>query len=220
MKLIKDYQQSIDNENTYEINDNNETRNNDYNINNNSLLEEKNSMNDSLYQRPNFINANNKKPVKMNFDYKVERNLLGNENLKNLNSNKMKEDMNNIQNKKEKYSLDETNDFNKRIIYNEERTMKNANKNIIYNDEYDIGMKDGLKYYNRRVNDKNFRNDEFDDNYNKEKTEINNKIQYKTNDNFYDNENYLKLNDINKRYSSSRQRKNMNYNSLGIKSCP
>ena len=55
---IKDYQQTIDNENTNEINDNIETRNNNYNINNNSsILEERNTMNDSLYQKYNERNG-------------------------------------------------------------------------------------------------------------------------------------------------------------------
>ena len=220
---IKDYQQTIDNENTNEINDNIETRNNNYNINNNSsILEERNTMNDSLYQKQNIINSNNNnKLTKMNFDYKIDRNLLGKENLKNLNMNKMKEDMNNLQIKKDKYSMDEINEINKRMIYNEDRTMKNENKDIIFNDDYDMGLKDGLKYYNRRINDKNFRNKEnIDDNYSKENSELINEIKYKTRDNYYENEEYLKQNDINKKYASFRPRKNMNFNSLGIKSYP
>ena len=219
---IKDYQQTIDNENTNEINDNIETRNNNYNINNNSsILEERNTMNDSLYQKQNIINPNNNKLAKMNFDYKIDRNLLGKENLKNLNMNKMKEDMNNLQIKKDKYSMDEINEINKRMIYNEDRTLKNENKDIIFNDDCDMGMKDGLKYYNRRINDKNFRNKEnIDDNYSKENSELINEIKYKTRDNYYENEEYLKQNDINKRYASFRPRKNMNFNSLGIKSYP
>ena len=220
---IKDYQQTIDNENTNEINDNIETRNNNYNINNNSsILEERNTMNDSLYQKQNIINSNNNnKLTKMNFDYKIDRNLLGKENLKNLNMNKMKEDMNNLQIKKDKYSMDEINEINKRMIYNEDRTLKNENKDIIFNDDYDMGLKDGLKYYNRRINDKNFRNKEnIDDNYSKENSELINEIKYKTRDNYYENEEYLKQNDINKKYASFRPRKNMNFNSLGIKSYP
>ena len=219
---IKDYQQTIDNENTNEMNDNIETRNNNYNINNNSsILEERNTMNDSLYQKQNIINSNNNKLTKMNFDYKIDRNLLGKENLKNLNMNKMKEDMNNLQIKKDKYSMDEINEINKRMIYNEDRTLKNENKDIIFNDDYDMGLKDGLKYYNRRINDKNFRNKEnIDDNYSKENSELINEIKYKTRDNYYENEEYLKQNDINKRYASFRPRKNMNFTSLGIKSYP
>ena len=220
---IKDYQQTIDNENTNEMNDNIETRNNNYNINNNSsILEERNTMNDSLYQKQNIINSNNNnKLTKMNFDYKIDRNLLGKENLKNLNMNKMKEDMNNLQIKKDKYSMDEINEINKRMIYNEDRTLKNENKDIIFNDDYDMGLKDGLKYYNRRINDKNFRNKEnIDDNYSKENSELINEIKYKTRDNYYENEEYLKQNDINKKYASFRPRKNMNFNSLGIKSYP
>ena len=221
---IKDYQQTIDNENTNEMNDNIETRNNNYNINNNSsILEERNTMNDSLYQKQNIINSNNNnnKLTKMNFDYKIDRNLLGKENLKNLNMNKMKEDMNNLQIKKDKYSMDEINEINKRMIYNEDRTLKNENKDIIFNDDYDMGLKDGLKYYNRRINDKNFRNKEnIDDNYSKENSELINEIKYKTRDNYYENEEYLKQNDTNKKYASFRPRKNMNFNSLGIKSYP
>ena len=171
---MKDYLQSSDNDNNNEINENIESKNDEYNMNNNTARERRNSMNDSEYQKPNVISNNYKsKNVKMNFDYKIERNDLENMN-DNNNSNRM--------------------------VFNEE-----------------------IKYYrkdkNMNRNDKNIRNKEnIDNNYNEENMEINNRIKYKTRD-FADNEEYMRQNDINnnKGFNSYRTRKNMNFNSFGVK---
>ena len=84
-----------------EINENAESKNNDYiiNMNNNSPREE---INDSEYQKSNNI-AN--KNIKMNFDYRIERN-----NLEDENMNRMKNDMNNMKIKNEKFKMEEIND--------------------------------------------------------------------------------------------------------------
>ena len=92
---MKDYYQTNENENNYEINENMESKENTYNnmnnINNNSIREGRNSVNDSEYQKSN---------IKMNFNYKNE-----------LNENK--------------YDIEDMNINNKRIIYNDERNIKN-----------------------------------------------------------------------------------------------
>ena len=95
---------------------------------------------------------------------------------------------------------------NKRIIYNEERNIKN-NKEIIYND----------KYYNKNINE-NSQNENTDENYNEQK-EMNKKMKYKKM-NYEDNDEYIKPNQYEekKAYSSTyRPRKNMNFNFLGVK---
>ena len=138
-----------------EINENAESKNNDYiiNMNNNSSREE---INDSEYQKSNNIAYKNKN-IKMNFDYRIERN-----NLEDENMNRMKNDMNNMKIKNEKFKMEEINDNSNRIIYKEERNIKNNNnKDIIYNnDEYDIRNKEELKYYRRdkNMNERNYKN--------------------------------------------------------------
>ena len=173
---MKDYYQTNENENNYEINENMESKENTYNnmnnINNNSMREGRNSVNDSEYQKSN---------IKMNFNYKNE-----------LNENK--------------YDIEDMNIDNKRIIYNEERNIKN-NKEIIYND----------KYYNKNINE-NSQNENTDENYNEQK-EMNKKMKYKKM-NYEDNDEYIKPNQYEekKAYSSTyRPRKNMNFNFLGVK---
>ena len=201
--------------NNNEINENAESKNNEYNINmnNNSSREE---INDSEYQKSNNI-SNKNKNIKMNFDYRIERN-----NIEDESMNKMKNDMNNIKIKKEKFKMEEIDDNNNsnRIIYNEERNIKNNNKDIIYNnDEYDIRNKEELKYYRRDkiMNERNYKNKEnISNNHNEDNIEINNAIKYKTRD-ISDNDEYLRKNDINKGFISYRTRKNVNFNSLGIK---
>ena len=172
---MKDYYQTNENENNYEINENMESKENTYNnmnnINNNSMKEGRNSVNDSEYQKSN---------IKMNFNYKNE-----------LNENK--------------YDIEDMNINNKRIIYNEERNIKN-NKEIIYND----------KYYNKNINENSHENT--DENYNEQK-EMNKKMKYKKM-NYEDNDEYIKPNQYEekKAYSSTyRPRKNMNFNFLGVK---
>ena len=173
---MKDYYQTNENENNYEINENVESKENTYNnmnnINNNSIREGRNSVNDSEYQKSN---------IKMNFNYKNE-----------LNENK--------------YDIEDMNIDNKRIIYNDERNIKN-NKEIIYND----------KYYNKNINE-NSQNENTDENYNEQK-EMNKKMKYKKM-NYEDNDEYIKPNQYEekKAYSSTyRPRKNMNFNFLGVK---
>ena len=173
---MKDYYQTNENENNYEINENVESKENTYNnmnnINNNSIREGRNSVNDSEYQKSN---------IKMNFNYKNE-----------LNENK--------------YDIEDMNINNKRIIYKEERNIKN-NKEIIYND----------KYYNKNINE-NSQNENTDENYNEQK-EMNKKMKYKKM-NYEDNDEYIKPNQYEekKAYSSTyRPRKNMNFNFLGVK---
>ena len=182
---MKDYYQTNENENNYEINENMESKENTYNnmnnINNNSIREGRNSVNDSEYQKSNIIENNKNRNIKMNFNYKNE-----------LNENK--------------YDIEDMNINNKRIIYNEERNIKN-NKEIIYND----------KYYNKNINE-NSQNENTDENYNEQK-EMNKKMKYKKM-NYEDNDEYIKPNQYEekKAYSSTyRPRKNMNFNFLGVK---
>ena len=187
---MKDYYQTNDNENNFEINDNMESKENTYNmnLNNNSIREGRNSANDSEYQKSNIIDNNKNRNVKMNFNYKNE-----------LNDDNVKEKM-------DKYDMRDINLNNKRIIYNEERNMEN-NKDIIYND----------KYYNKNMNE-NSQNENTDENYNEQKIEMNKKMKFKR-ANYDDNDEYVKPNQFeeNKAYSTYRPRKNMNFNFLGVK---
>ena len=217
---MKDYHQSSDNENNNEVNENMESKENDYNVNlinnnNISTREGRNSINDSEYQKSNIIsNANKNRNIKMNFDYKLDKNEIDNDN---MNMNNIKNDMNNMKNKKEKYSMEDMNDNKNMMIYKEDRNMKN-NKEIIYNDDYDMRNKEELKYYRRdkNVNEKNRRNNEnLDENFNEENLEVNNKVKYKSRDNYIEDEEYMRANSNNKGYTSYRTRKNMNFNCLG-----
>ena len=173
---MKDYHQSSDND----MNDNLESKDNEYNV-----IKEGN---DSEFERQERINNNNKN-IKMNFDYKIERNDLLDENIKNNNEK-----------------------------------IKNNNKEIIYNEEYDIRNKNEEKKYYRR--DKNINEENTDDNYNEENDEFNNNknMKYKTRgnyDNNNNNEEYIRPidnnNNNNKGYNTYRNRKNMNFNFLGVK---
>ena len=217
---MKDYHQSSDNENNNEVNENMESKENDYNVNlinnnNISTREGRNSINDSEYQKSNIIsNANKNRNIKMNFDYKLDKNEIDNDN---MNMNNIKNDMNNMKNKKEKYSMEDMNDNKNMMIYKEDRNMKN-NKEIIYNDDYDMRNKEELKYYRRdkNLNEKNRRNNEnLDENFNEENLEVNNKVKYKSRDNYIEDEEYMRANSNNKGYTSYRTRKNMNFNCLG-----
>ena len=99
---MKEYHQTNENENNYEINENMESKENTYNnINLNS--------NDSEYQKSNIIENNNnqKRNIKMNFNYKDELNEENN-----------------------KYDIEERNlKNNKEIIYNDKYYNKNMNEN-------------------------------------------------------------------------------------------
>ena len=195
---MKDYYQTNENENNYEINENMESKENTYNnmnnINNNSIREGRNSVNDSEYQKSN---------IKMNFNYKNE-----------LNENK--------------YDIEDMNMNNKRIIYNEERNIKNNkeiiyndkcyNKNINensqnensdenYNEQKEMNKKMKYKKMNYEDNDEYIKPNQYEekkaysstyrprknmnfnflgvkpyqDNYNKQFK------NYEKNDNYYDN---------------------------------
>ena len=175
-------------ENENSVNENMESKENDYNMNlNNNNISTKegiNSLNDSDYQKSNMNNKN--RNIKMNFDYKMDRNDIDSDN------------MNNMKIKKEKY--DEMNENKNRILYKEERNIKNNNKEIIYNDEYDM---------------RNYRRDKRN---NEIENEEDNKIKYRTRDNYVENDEYSRANSNNfKGYTYYRTRKNMNFNSLGVK---
>ena len=125
---MKDYHQTNENENNYEINENMESKENTYNnINLNS--------NDSEYQKSNIIENNNnqKRNIKMNFNYKDELNEENN-----------------------KYDIEERNlKNNKEIIYNDKYYNKNMNENTQnentddnYND-HKIEMNKKIKYKTR-----------------------------------------------------------------------
>ena len=119
---MKDYYQTNENENNYEINENMESKENTYNnmnnINNNSIREGRNSVNDSEYQKSN---------IKMNFNYKNE-----------LNENK--------------YDIEDMNMNNKRIIYNEERNIKNNKEIIYNDKYYNKNMNENSQNENTDEN--------------------------------------------------------------------
>ena len=210
---MKDYRQSSsDNENNGEQNENMESKDNDLNMNNmnnlnnnnGSLTPVENALNDSDYRKGNNKDNNNEinnqnRNVKMNFDYKMERNDMGG----NDNSNN-------------------------RIIYNEEReregerNLVKKNKEMIYNDDYEYEMrnKEEKRYYRR---DKNETADEnTDDNYNNNQENWEkNKMKYKTRGNYLDkeinedNEEYTRPPMVDNRgFTSYRNKKiaNANYN--------
>ena len=119
---MKDYYQTNENENNYEINENMESKENTYNnmnnINNNSIREGRNSVNDSEYQKSN---------IKMNFNYKNE-----------LNENK--------------YDIEDMNINNKRIIYNEERNIKNNKEIIYNDKYYNKNINENSQNENTDEN--------------------------------------------------------------------
>ena len=119
---MKDYYQTNENENNYEINENMESKENTYNnmnnINNNSMREGRNSVNDSEYQKSN---------IKMNFNYKNE-----------LNENK--------------YDIEDMNINNKRIIYNEERNIKNNKEIIYNDKYYNKNINENSQNENTDEN--------------------------------------------------------------------
>ena len=195
---MKDYYQTNENENNYEINENKESKENTYNnmnnINNNSMKEGRNSVNDSEYQKSN---------IKMNFNYKNE-----------LNENKYDiEDMN-INNKRIIYNDERNIKNNKEIIYNDKYYNKNINENSQnentdekYNEEKEMNKKMKYKKMNYEDNDEYIKPNQYEekkaysstyrprknmnfnflgvkpyqDNYNKQFK------NYEKNDNYYDN---------------------------------
>ena len=195
---MKDYRQSSsDNENNLEQNENLESKDNDLNLNNmnnnngSTIPMENNTLNESEYKKSNkIINEinNPNRNVKMNFDYKIERN-----------------DM-------------KINDNNNRIIYNEERerNLMKKNKNMIYNDDYEYEMrnKEEKRYYQREKNE--MPNESVDDNYNNEANWENDKMKYKSRTNYINNEeneeNMRQRMVDKKEYNSLRMRKINNFN--------
>ena len=195
---MKDYYQTNENENNYEINENVESKENTYNnmnnINNNSMKEGRNSVNDSEYQKSN---------IKMNFNYKNE-----------LNENKYDiEDMN-INNKRIIYNEERNIKNNKEIIYNDKYYNKNINENSQnentdenYNEQKEMNKKMKYKKMNYEDNDEYIKPNQYEekkaysstyrprknmnfnflgvkpyqDNYNKQFK------NYEKNDNYYDN---------------------------------
>ena len=195
---MKDYYQTNENENNYEINENMESKENTYNnmnnINNNSMREGRNSVNDSEYQKSN---------IKMNFNYKNE-----------LNENKYDiEDMN-INNKRIIYNEERNIKNNKEIIYNDKCYNKNINENSQnentdenYNEQKEMNKKMKYKKMNYEDNDEYIKPNQYEekkaysstyrprknmnfnflgvkpyqDNYNKQFK------NYEKNDNYYDN---------------------------------
>ena len=195
---MKDYYQTNENENNYEINENVESKENTYNnmnnINNNSIREGRNSVNDSEYQKSN---------IKMNFNYKNE-----------LNENKYDiEDMN-INNKRIIYNEERNIKNNKEIIYNDKCYNKNINENSQnentdenYNEQKEMNKKMKYKKMNYEDNDEYIKPNQYEekkaysstyrprknmnfnflgvkpyqDNYNKQFK------NYEKNDNYYDN---------------------------------
>ena len=195
---MKDYYQTNENENNYEINENMESKENTYNnmnnINNNSIREGRNSVNDSEYQKSN---------IKMNFNYKNE-----------LNENKYDiEDMN-INNKRIIYNDERNIKNNKEIIYNDKYYNKNINENSQnentdenYNEQKEMNKKMKHKKMNYEDNDEYIKPNQYEekkaysstyrprknmnfnflgvkpyqDNYNKQFK------NYEKNDNYYDN---------------------------------
>ena len=195
---MKDYYQTNENENNYEINENMESKENTYNnmnnINNNSIREGRNSVNDSEYQKSN---------IKMNFNYKNE-----------LNENKYDiEDMN-INNKRIIYNEERNIKNNKEIIYNDKYYNKNINENSQnentdenYNEQKEMNKKMKYKKMNYEDNDEYIKPNQYEekkaysstyrprknmnfnflgvkpyqDNYNKQFK------NYEKNDNYYDN---------------------------------
>ena len=195
---MKDYYQTNENENNYEINENMESKENTYNnmnnINNNSIREGRNSVNDSEYQKSN---------IKMNFNYKNE-----------LNENKYDiEDMN-INNKRIIYNEERNIKNNKEIIYNDKYYNKNINENSQnentdenYNEQKEMNKKMKHKKMNYEDNDEYIKPNQYEekkaysstyrprknmnfnflgvkpyqDNYNKQFK------NYEKNDNYYDN---------------------------------
>ena len=195
---MKDYYQTNENENNYEINENMESKENTYNnmnnINNNSMREGRNSVNDSEYQKSN---------IKMNFNYKNE-----------LNENKYDiEDMN-INNKRIIYNEERNIKNNKEIIYNDKYYNKNINENSQnentdenYNEQKEMNKKMKYKKMNYEDNDEYIKPNQYEekkaysstyrprknmnfnflgvkpyqDNYNKQYK------NYEKNDNYYDN---------------------------------
>jgi len=195
---MKDYRQSSnENENNIELNENLESKENDLilnNTNNNNIkgntlpINNNNSLNDSELIKSNKIQEpNSKRNIKMNFDYKMDRNDMNANNNINNNSKRViySEDYE-IRNKEEKRYKNNINNNNTPNEDSEENynQMNWDNKakykmrgNYDENEEY-IRNKEYISFRNRK---NNFIDKPYQDNYNK---------QYKNFDkkeNYYDN---------------------------------
>ena len=158
---MKDYRQSSsDNENNLEQNDNLESKDNDLNLNNannnnGSLMPIENTLNESDFRKDNKINSemnNQNRNVKMNFDYKMERDIGGND------SNRI------IYNEERE----------------RERNLGKKNKEMIYSEDYEYEMRNKdeneKRYYRRDKSETPNENNE--ENYNNQ-WENNNNMKYK-----------------------------------------
>ena len=195
---MKDYRQSSsDNENNLEQNENLESKDNDLNVNNannnnGSLMPIENTLNESDYRKDNKINSemnNQNRNVKMNFDYKMERDVGGN-------------DSNRIIYNEER-----------------ERNLGKKNKEMIYSEDYDYKLRNKdeneKRYYRRDKSE--IPNENNEDNYNNQ-WENNNNIKYKKRGNYLDKENneeneeYMRQGMGDRGYTSYRNKKNLNLN--------
>ena len=195
---MKDYRQSSsDNENNLEQNENLESKDNDLNVNNannnnGSLMPIENTLNESDYRKDNKINSemnNQNRNVKMNFDYKMERDVGGN-------------DSNRIIYNEER-----------------ERNLGKKNKEMIYSEDYEYELRNKdeneKRYYRRDKSETPNENNE--DNYNNQ-WENNNNIKYKKRGNYLDKENneeneeYMRQGMGDRGYTSYRNKKNLNLN--------
>jgi hypothetical protein len=201
---MKDYRQSSnDNENNIELNENLESKENDLNLNNTNNINNKgttlpanNTLNDSeLMKSNNLMNEpKGNRNIKMNFDYKMERNDM-NVNKKNLANNKrlIYNDDYEIRNKEEKRYKNEIpkedidENYTKGNWENKAKYKMRVNyydkENNEENEEYirqGMGDRDRgyASYRNKKVQNLNDRN--YQENYNK---------QYKNYDKkgYYDN---------------------------------
>ena len=200
---MKDYRQSSsDNENNLEQNDNLESKDNDLNLNNannnnGSLMPIENTLNESDFRKDNKLNNemnNQNRNVKMNFDYKTERDIGGND------SNRI------IYNEERE----------------RERNLGKKNKEMIYSEDYEYEMRNKdeneKRYYRRDKSETPNENNE--ENYNNQ-WENNNNIKYKTRGNYLDKENneeneeYIRQGMGDRGYTSYRNKKNQNLNDRG-----
>ena len=187
---MKDYRQtSCENENNGELNENMESKENDLNLNNSNNTNNNINNNGSIIPMNNSLNdseVNKNRNIKMNFDYKMDRNNI------NVNDNK------------------------NRMLYNEERNAINNDKEIIYNDDYEMRNKEEKRYYLKDKNempkediDENYNQENWENNKFKYKTRKN----YADKDNEEENEEYMRPRIAdNKGFNSFRNRKNNNFN--------
>jgi len=181
---MKDYRQSSnDNENNIELNENLESKENDLNLNNTNNINNKgtilaanNTLNDSeLMKSNNLMNEpKGNRNMKMNFDYKMERNDM-NVNKKNIANNKrlLYNDDYEIRNKEEKGYKNPTpkedTDENYNQVNLENKAKYKMRGNYEENEEYirpRIG--DNKEYISFRNRKNNFNDKPYPENYNKQ----------------------------------------------------